>query len=177
MVDPGVGSDRRSIIAETVDHHFIITPDNGTLTHLAKFVGLKRVSVIDEASHALPGSQESHTFHGRDIYAYNGAKLASGQITFEDLGKEIEPEQVVMLPLGEVKEGVDQIAGTIDILDIRFGSLWTNIPLATFRRNLVLQLASLFRYRFIITINCVIKTRCRLPGHLPRCGLVSRWFT
>lgn len=134
VVDPGVGSDRRSIIAETVDHHFIITPDNGTLTHLAKFVGLKRVSVIDEASHALPGSQESHTFHGRDIYAYNGAKLASGQITFEDLGKEIEPEQVVMLPLGEVKEGVDQIAGTIDILDIRFGSLWTNIPLATFKK-------------------------------------------
>jgi S-adenosylmethionine hydrolase len=33
VVDPGVGSDRRSIIAETVDHHFIITPDNGTLTH------------------------------------------------------------------------------------------------------------------------------------------------
>ena len=58
VVDPGVGSDRRSIIAETADHHFIITPDNGTLTHLAKFVGLKRVSVIDEASHALPGSQE-----------------------------------------------------------------------------------------------------------------------
>ena len=102
VVDPGVGSDRRSIIAETADHHFVITPDNGTLTHLAKFVGLKRVSVIDEAAHALPGSQESHTFHGRDIYAYNGAKLASGQITFEDLGTPLAADQIVMLPLGEV---------------------------------------------------------------------------
>lgn len=134
VVDPGVGSDRRSIIAETADHHFVITPDNGTLTHLAKFVGLKRVSVIDEAAHALPGSQESHTFHGRDIYAYNGAKLASGQITFEDLGTPLAADQIVMLPLGEVTQQEGQIAGTIDILDIRFGSLWTNIPLDAFKK-------------------------------------------
>ena len=49
------------LLRETADHHFVITPDNGTLTHLAKFVGLKRVSVIDEAAHALPGSQRRVT--------------------------------------------------------------------------------------------------------------------
>ncbi|OAU92883.1 DNA-directed RNA polymerase subunit delta, partial [Lacticaseibacillus rhamnosus] len=43
-------------------------------------------------------------------------------------------DQIVMLPLGEVTQQEGQIAGTIDILDIRFGSLWTNIPLDAFKK-------------------------------------------
>lgn len=34
VVDPGVGSDRRSIAAKTANYQYIITPDNGTLTHI-----------------------------------------------------------------------------------------------------------------------------------------------
>lgn len=133
VVDPGVGSDRRSIVAETVDGHFIITPDNGTLTHLAAYIGIKAVRQIDETANALPGSQESHTFHGRDIYAYNGARLASGQITFEGLGTPLDPDKLVRLPLGSVQVTNGGVTGTIDILDIRFGSLWSNIHVDTFR--------------------------------------------
>src|SRR5699024_945539 len=33
VVDPGVGSNRRSVVAQTATNHYIVTPDNGTLTH------------------------------------------------------------------------------------------------------------------------------------------------
>lgn len=41
VVDPGVGSERKSVCALTKTGHYVITPDNGTLTHIAKFFGLK----------------------------------------------------------------------------------------------------------------------------------------
>ena len=89
VVDPGVGSTRRSIVAKTRDGHFIVTPDNGTLTHVKKHVGLSAVRVIDESVNRLPNSGESYTFHGRDIYAYTGARLAAGIITFEQVGPKL----------------------------------------------------------------------------------------
>ncbi len=65
---------------------YIITPDNGTLTHVKQFIGITEVREIDESINRLPNSGESHTFHGRDIFAYTGARLASDVIKFEDVG-------------------------------------------------------------------------------------------
>ena len=42
VVDPGVGSDRRSITVKTKTGHYIITPDNGTLTHVNECWVLKK---------------------------------------------------------------------------------------------------------------------------------------
>ena len=128
VVDPGVGSNRRSITAETADGKFIVSPDNGTLTHISKLRGLRSVRIIDETVNRLPHSSESYTFNGRDIYAYTGARLASGTISFEQVGPEMPLDSVIMLPVQNpvLQDGV--IDGTIDVLDIRFGSIWTNIP-------------------------------------------------
>lgn len=63
-----------------------------------------------------------------DIYAYNGALLADGEKSFEDLGEPLDPASVVKLPLTEAKLENNHLKGSIDVLDIRFGSLWTNIP-------------------------------------------------
>ena len=128
VVDPGVGSNRKSIAAKTKSGHFIITPDNGSLTHVATYMGLDEVREIDEQKNRLPHSSESNTFHGRDIYAYNGALLAEGEKSFEDLGETLDPTSVVKLPLTEASLENDHLRGSIDVLDIRFGSLWTNIP-------------------------------------------------
>ncbi len=128
VVDPGVGSARKSVVAETVQGHYLVTPDNGTLTHIKKFVGIKAVREIDESKHRYTGSEESHTFHGRDVYTFSGAKLASGQITFEEVGPQFKTEDTVELEMGQVTKTANSIKGSIDILDIRFGSLWTNIP-------------------------------------------------
>lgn len=135
VVDPGVGSDRRSIVCLTKTGHYIITPDNGSLTHILHYEGIESVIAIDEVKSRLPHSEESHTFHGRDIYAYNGARLAAGQIQFEDLGQSIDLDSIKQLPINDSRQEGNTLIGYIDVLDIRFGSLWTNIPLSYFKEN------------------------------------------
>lgn len=135
VVDPGVGSDRRSIACLTKTGHYIITPDNGSLTHILHYEGIESVIAIDEVKSRLPHSEESHTFHGRDIYAYNGARLAASQIEFEDLGQSIDLDSIKQLPINDSRQEGDTLIGYIDVLDIRFGSLWTNIPLSYFKEN------------------------------------------
>lgn len=135
VVDPGVGSNRRSIAIETHNQQYVITPDNGSLSHLIHAGLVKRAFDIDEVNSRLPQSEESHTFHGRDIYAYNGARLASGETTIEKIGQEIAIDSLVMYDIQDpvVNQGV--IHGNVDILDIRFGSLWTNISLELLREQ------------------------------------------
>lgn len=127
VVDPGVGSNRKSIVALTRKGHYIVTPDNGTLTHIKRYIGINEVREIDESLHRRKNTEYSYTFHGRDIYANTGAKLASGKITFEEVGPLLIPEDIQELELGTVVKTDHSIKGSIDILDVRFGSLWTNI--------------------------------------------------
>ncbi|MTD42394.1 DNA-directed RNA polymerase subunit delta [Erwinia sp. CPCC 100877] len=138
VIDPGVGSARRSIAAKTSSGHYIITPDNGSLTHILHYQGIDEIRTIDEIKSRLPHSEESHTFHGRDIYAYNGARLASGEIEFAELGPVVSEETIETLPIIEASINQQILEGSIDVLDIRFGSLWTNIPL-TFLKQADIQ--------------------------------------
>lgn len=135
VVDPGVGSDRRSIVARTKSGKYIVTPDNGTLTHVLRMDGVDQVRQIDEKRNRLPNSGESYTFYGRDVYAFTGARLASGAIDFEGVGPEIPVESLVGLPVVEPWKDGSAVCGTIDVLDVRFGSLWTNIPREMFRET------------------------------------------
>jgi len=127
VVDPGVGTSRRSVVVKTAAGQYIVTPDNGTLTHINDTVGIAETRVIDETRNRLPASGESHTFHGRDVYVYTGAKLAAGVISYAEVGPEIDTEKLVKLPVPKAEIGNNVITGTIDILDVRFGNLWTNI--------------------------------------------------
>ena len=127
VVDPGVGTDRKSIVAKTVTGHYIVTPDNGTLTHVKRMCGIVEAREIDENINRLPNSGASYTFHGRDVYAYTGARLAAGVIDFEGVGPKINVDEIVELPTVAAAKDGDCVTGTIDVLDVRFGSLWTNI--------------------------------------------------
>ena len=133
VVDPGVGSDRKSVAVLTASGHIVVTPDNGTLTHVAKEIGILERREISEAVNRLKNSQRSYTFHGRDVYAYTGARIASGRITFEEVGPVLEGEPVKLYVEEPRIEG-DSIIGAIDILDTRYGSLWTNISRETFQK-------------------------------------------
>lgn len=134
VVDPGVGSTRRSIAVRTAGGQFIITPDNGTLTHIKRMCGITEARVIDESVNRLPNSGESYTFHGRDIYAYTGARLAAGIIDFAGVGPAVDPAGVIELPVVAPEKQGDLVTGTIDVLDVRFGSLWTNISRELFQQ-------------------------------------------
>ncbi|MEN8700445.1 SAM hydrolase/SAM-dependent halogenase family protein [Bacillus infantis] len=127
VVDPGVGSERRSLAVKTVSGQVVITPDNGTLTHVSMNAGITEARIIDETMNRLPGSLESHTFHGRDIYAYTGARLASGAVSFEELGEAADPAGICVLHAACSSLKKDKAAGGIEIMDVRFGNLWTNI--------------------------------------------------
>lgn len=127
VVDPGVGTDRRSVVARTADNQYIVTPDNGTLTHIKDHIGIQEARIIDEEVNRLPKSGESYTFHGRDVYAYTGARLAAEVITFDEVGPPVAPAEMIALPKYDASLTGEVISGHIDILDIRFGNLWTNI--------------------------------------------------
>ena len=134
VVDTGVGSTRRSIAVETVTGQYIITPDNGTLTHVKKMIGIRSARIIDESVNRLPNSGESYTFHGRDVYVYTGARLAAGVIAFAGVGPEVDTDSVIELSTVDAVYDGEKVCGTIDVLDVRFGSLWTNISRETFRK-------------------------------------------
>ena len=132
VVDPGVGTSRQSVIARTAGGQYIVTPNNGTLTHIAAFLGITELRLIEEQRNRLKNSEASYTFYGRDVYAYTGARLAAGLISFEEVGPRLEMDDLVSLDLyGATLKG-SSVTGQIDILDVRFGSLWTSIPFETF---------------------------------------------
>ena len=147
VVDPGVGSKRKSVVALTQTGQYIVTPDNGTLSYIKKHVGIKAVREISEVENRRKNTELSYTFHGRDVYAYTGAKLASGHISFDEVGPELSVDHIVELPVVETKVKDGAVIGAIDILDVRFGSLWTSIT-----REEFYSLKPEFGQRFEVTI-------------------------
>ncbi|MBR4470415.1 MAG: S-adenosyl-l-methionine hydroxide adenosyltransferase family protein [Erysipelotrichaceae bacterium] len=133
VVDPGVGSARKSVVVKTKSDQYIVTPDNGTLTHIDRFIGIEEVREIDEVKNRLKNSELSYTFHGRDIFAYTGARLASEAISFEEIGPAFSKDEIVRLELYGCHRIENGVMGQVDILDVRFGSLWTSIPYEDFK--------------------------------------------
>ena len=133
VVDPGVGTNRKSVILKTTSGHFIVTPDNGTLTLIAQSLGIAEIREIDEAANRRKGSEKSYTFHGRDVYAYTAARLASGKITYEQVGAAL-PKEVVSIPYQRPTLINNTLKGTIAILDIQYGNIWTNITDELFKQ-------------------------------------------
>ncbi|WRS29506.1 SAM-dependent chlorinase/fluorinase [Actinomycetaceae bacterium MB13-C1-2] len=126
VVDPGVGSSRKSVVAKTGSGHYVVTPDNGTLTLIADRYGVTEMREIDEAVNRRQGGHNPYTFHGRDVYAFTGARLASGKISFEDVGKVIH-EAPVSLDFQRASVSDGKLIGTIPALDIMFGNVWSDI--------------------------------------------------
>jgi S-adenosylmethionine hydrolase len=147
VIDPGVGTERKSIVLRTKSGHIFVTPDNGTLTLVAEELGIAEVREIDETKNRRPGSDRSYTFHGRDIYAYVGARLAAGVISFEAVGP-LRPPRVVMLDYERARQDGKALLGTIPFLDFQYGNVWTNLDETWFGR-----LAPKFGERFRVTIS------------------------
>ena len=124
VVDPGVGTDRRAVAAET-DWGFLVGPDNGLLSPAAALLGgAGRVFSIENPEVMLPSA--SRTFEGRDRFAPAAALLASGGAEPGELGPEIDPRTLtpLLLPLSEVSEGrVEGVAWWVD----GYGNVQTNI--------------------------------------------------
>jgi S-adenosylmethionine hydrolase/sugar lactone lactonase YvrE len=127
VVDPGVGTNRKSVVLKTKTGQYIVSPDNGTLTLIAESQGIAEIREINEAVNRRKDSRQSYTFHGRDVYAYTGARLAAGVIRWEEVGPLLVNQEVVSIPYQKAVSEGKKIKGTIAILDVQYGNIWTNI--------------------------------------------------
>jgi len=134
VVDPGVGTTRRACVAKSVNGYYIVTPDNGTLTHIKRQYGITAVRVIDESVNRLrgKGTEGVSVFHGRYLFAYCAARLASGIITYEQVGDVYPTDEIVTYEVPEPASNDHGISGVFEISDPNFGNMWTNIPLELF---------------------------------------------
>jgi S-adenosylmethionine hydrolase len=125
VVDPGVGTSRKAIVAKSKRGQFFVLPDNGLLTLVADRDGIEAVREISNISWML-GSTLSSTFHGRDIFSPVGARIARGD-DWTRVGPEIPPEQIIRLELKSVRADGRGLSGEIIATDGPFGNLVTNI--------------------------------------------------
>jgi S-adenosylmethionine hydrolase len=121
VVDPGVGSARRPIVAEAAGHRFV-APDNGVLTMLYDAVPAHEVREITASRYFR--QPVSRTFHGRDIFAPIAAHLANG-VKAAEFGERIGDYQRLSFAR-PVHTGANAWEGTILKID-RFGNLITNL--------------------------------------------------
>ncbi|HET6468920.1 MAG TPA: S-adenosyl-l-methionine hydroxide adenosyltransferase family protein [Geminicoccaceae bacterium] len=133
VVDPGVGTERKNLVMQSRSGHYFVTPDNGTLTLVADSLGIEAVREIDLERNRLPGSDRSYTFLGRDLFSYTGARLAAGALAFDEVGPRLEGE-IVRLDYQKPAFVDGKLVGTISVLDVQYGNVWTNIERATFER-------------------------------------------
>jgi S-adenosylmethionine hydrolase len=132
VVDPGVGTARRACAAKTGNGQYVISPDNGTLTHIKALLGIEEVREIDQRANRRPGTEKMDTFHGRDLFAYTAGRLASGIIDFSGAGPAYPVEEIVVFPLEPPVKGEGFIQGIITGADHHFGNPSTNISIADF---------------------------------------------
>ena len=161
VVDPGVGTERKSVVVKTKTGHFIVTPDNGTLTLIAHSLGIDSVREIDEVINRRKNSGASYTFHGRDVYAYTAARLAAHVISYNQIGAIINTP---VTQLAYQKATMDNaiLKGNISILDIQYGNLWTNVD-----QSLWKQFVQIPHTKNNITVTISQKNKIVYQGSMP----------
>lgn len=124
VVDPGVGTQRRSIAARFGPYYFV-GPDNGVCTPLIEMAeaagGPIEIVALDKPEYWLP--EISDVFHGRDVYSPVGAHLAAG-VPLGDLGSPIDDPIRLTIAQPEITDS--GVKGEIIFID-DFGNLHTNI--------------------------------------------------
>ncbi len=127
VVDPGVGSPRRGLVADTGDYRFV-APDNGVLSMAFRESRPKKVVDLTERRYARP--TVSRTFEGRDRFAPAAAWLAKG-IELSAMGRPVSQWHVLHVPEPAAVDG--HLTGEVLRVD-RFGNLVTNIDRKRFEQ-------------------------------------------
>jgi hypothetical protein len=123
VIDPGVGTSRRSIIVKTRRGQYFVLPDNGLITLVVERDRIDGVREITNPKWGLAGSSSS-TFHGRDIYSPAAAHLQRGE-DWKDAGPELK--DVTRLDIPRLTVDSTGIQGQIVALDGPFGNLVTDV--------------------------------------------------
>jgi S-adenosylmethionine hydrolase len=121
VVDPGVGSARRAILAE-YGGQFFVGPDNGIFSYICE--GKPQARVFEVTNREYFRAPVSSTFHGRDVFAPVAAALSNGTDPTE-FGKQIT-NPARLPPLTPEKSHNGTVKARIIHID-RFGNCITNL--------------------------------------------------
>jgi len=130
VIDPGVGSTRKAIIAKSRVGQFFVLPDNGLLTLVQDRDGIAAAREITNPAWMI-GSGISSTFHGRDIFSPAGARLARGD-DWTQAGPALDVAKLVRLDLKSATIDAAGLHGSAIGTDGPFGNLVLNVPAETF---------------------------------------------
>lgn len=130
VVDPGVGSTRKAIIAKSKVGQYFVVPDNGLLTLVEDRDGIEAAREITNPQWMI-GAKLSSTFHGRDIFSPAGAHLARGD-DWAQAGPELDVSKLVRLELHFATIDDKGLHGQVIGTDGPFGNLVLNVPTETF---------------------------------------------
>jgi len=125
VIDPGVGSTRKAIVARSRRGQYFVLPDNGLLTLVEQRDGIEAVRGIENPEWMI-GSKLSSTFHGRDIFSPVGAHVARGD-DWTKVGPDMPVKDLVRLELKAAKLDHRGLSGTVIATDGPFGNLVTNV--------------------------------------------------
>jgi S-adenosylmethionine hydrolase len=125
VVDPGVGSTRKAIVARSKRGQYFVLPDNGLLTLVEQRDGIEAVHEITNTDWMI-GTKLSSTFHGRDIFSPVGAHLARGE-DWTKVGPEIPVASLVHLELKAARLDPRGVTAEVIATDGPFGNLVTNL--------------------------------------------------
>ena len=146
VVDPGVGTKRKSVVLKTKNGLYFVSPDNGSLSGPASSYGIEAVREIDETVNRRKDTGWSHTFHGRDVYSYTGARLAAGVITFEEVGPLLDAKVMQLeVSKGKLEDGL--FHGKVTGGTGRLGNISFNID-----RNLFAEIKPEFGENYSVNI-------------------------
>ncbi len=130
VIDPGVGSTRKAIIAKSKVGQYFVLPDNGMITLLADRDGLEGAREITNPAWMI-GAKLSSTFHGRDIFSPAGAHLARGD-DWTQAGPSLDVTKLVRLENTSASIASGKLHAEVIGTDGPFGNLVLNVPSATF---------------------------------------------
>jgi S-adenosylmethionine hydrolase len=130
VIDPGVGSTRKAIVAKSKRGQYFVLPDNGLLTLVEQRDGIEGVHEITNTDWMI-GSKLSSTFHGRDIFSPAGAHVARGD-DWAKAGPEVPVKDLVRLDLKATKLDDRGLSAEVIATDGPFGNLVTNIDAEEF---------------------------------------------
>jgi S-adenosylmethionine hydrolase len=130
VIDPGVGSARKPMVARSKRDQYFVLPDNGLVTLVAERQGLVGAREIANAQWMRPGGRSS-TFHGRDVFAPVAAHLAQGA-DWRQVGPSIATP--VRLDLHAASLDGDVVRGEVIATDGPYGNLLTNVDATLFAR-------------------------------------------
>ena len=125
VIDPGVGSSRKAIVARSKKGNYYVLPDNGLLTYVQDLDGIEAVRVISNPKWMIQDAISS-TFHGRDIFSPVGAHLANGE-DWTQVGPEMPVGQLARLSLTQPTVENGALRAQIVGIDGPFGNLVTNV--------------------------------------------------